>query len=41
VRIGPGAGLPVHRFPLADAAKAHAAVEHGVTGKVLIDVADL
>jgi NADPH2:quinone reductase len=41
VRIGPGAGLPVHRFPLADAAKAHAAVEQRVTGKVLIDVADL
>ena len=35
------AGLPVHHFPLADAAKAHAAVERGITGKVLIDVADL
>ena len=41
VRIGAEAGLPVHHFPLADAAKAHAAVEQGITGKVLIDVADL
>ena len=41
VRIGPAGGLPVHRFPLAEAAKAHAAVERGTTGKVLIDVADL
>jgi NADPH2:quinone reductase len=41
VRIGTEAGLPVHHFPLADAAKAHAAVEQGVTGKVVIDVADL
>jgi len=41
VRIGPGAGLPIHHFPLAEAAKAHAAVEQGVTGKVLIGVADL
>jgi len=41
VRIGAEGGLPVHHFPLADAAKAHAAVEHGITGKVLIDVADL
>jgi NADPH:quinone reductase len=32
------AGLPLHRFDLADAAAAHAAVEAGVVGKVLIDV---
>ena len=41
VTIGPEAGLPIHHFPLAEAAKAHAAVEQGATGKVLIDVADL
>jgi NADPH2:quinone reductase len=41
VRIGPGAGLPVHLFPLADTAKAHQAVENGVTGRSLITVADL
>lgn len=33
------AGLPLHRFPLERAAAAHAAVESGVVGKVLIDVA--
>jgi NADPH2:quinone reductase len=41
VKIGPLAGLPVHHFPLAEAAKAHAAVEQGAVGKVVIDVADL
>ena len=29
-------GLPVHTFPLADAAAAHEAAENGVTGKVVI-----
>jgi NADPH:quinone reductase len=36
--VGEEAGLPLHRFPLADAAAAHAAVEAGAVGKVLIDV---
>jgi NADPH2:quinone reductase len=38
LRIGEGAGLPVHHYPLDQAAAAHAAVEAGVVGKVLIDV---
>jgi NADPH2:quinone reductase len=37
--IGEEAGLPLHRFPLAETAAAHAAVESGVVGKVLVDVA--
>ncbi|MET1082336.1 MAG: NADPH:quinone reductase [Burkholderiales bacterium] len=37
--IGEAAGLPLHRFPLAQTADAHRAVEGGVVGKVLIDVA--
>jgi NADPH2:quinone reductase len=41
VRIGPEAGLPVHLFPLAEAAKAHEALEGSPTGRVLINVADL
>ncbi|MFF1920938.1 NADPH:quinone reductase [Streptomyces sp. NPDC058221] len=40
MRIGEDAGLPLHRFPLAETAKAHEAVEGGAVGKVLIDVAD-
>jgi NADPH2:quinone reductase len=40
VRIGEQAGVPVHHFGLADTAAAHAAVENGEVGKVLIDVAD-
>lgn len=36
--VGADAGLPLHRFPLERTADAHAAVEAGVTGKVLIDV---
>lgn len=36
--VGEDAGLPLVRFPLEQAADAHAAVEDGVTGKVLIDV---
>jgi NADPH:quinone reductase len=39
VRVGADAGLPLHHYPLEDAAAAHAAVENGVVGKVLIDVA--
>ena len=38
IGIGDEHGLPVHHFPLEDAAAAHAAVEDGVTGKVLFDV---
>lgn len=36
--VGEGAGLPIHRFPLERTADAHAAVEGGAVGKVLIDV---
>jgi NADPH2:quinone reductase len=35
-RVGEAAGLPIHRFRLEDAAAAHAAVEGGAVGKVLI-----
>ncbi|WP_116205634.1 NADPH:quinone reductase [Amycolatopsis circi] len=38
LRLGPDHGLPVHRFPLAETARAHEASEKGITGKVLIDV---
>jgi NADPH2:quinone reductase len=37
--VGEQAGLPLHRFPLERTADAHAAVEGGAVGKVLIDVA--
>jgi NADPH2:quinone reductase len=37
--VGEEAGLPLHRFPLDRTAAAHAAVEGGAVGKVLIDVA--
>ena len=40
IHVGRHAGLPLHHFPLHEAAAAHAAVERGVVGKVLIDVAD-
>jgi NADPH:quinone reductase len=36
--IGEDAGLPLHRFPLANTADAHQAVQDGAIGKVLIDV---
>jgi NADPH2:quinone reductase len=39
--VGEGAGLPLHRFPLERTAEAHDAVESGVVGKVLVDVAAL
>jgi NADPH:quinone reductase len=35
--VGEEAGLPLHRFPLEQTAEAHAAVEGGAVGKVLID----
>ena len=38
VAVGDASGMPLHHFPLADAAAAHAAVEASVVGKVLIDV---
>jgi NADPH2:quinone reductase len=38
VRVGDGAGLPLHHYSLEQAAEAHAAVENGAVGKVLIDV---
>jgi NADPH2:quinone reductase len=38
VRVGREAGLPLHVFPLEQAAEAHRAVQDGVVGKVLIDV---
>lgn len=37
--VGEDAGLPLHRFPLANTAEAHQAVQDGAVGKVLIDVA--
>ena len=36
--VGEPAGLPLHRFPLEQTSQAHAAVQSGVVGKVLIDV---
>ncbi len=36
--VGADAGLPLVRFPLAAAADAHAAVENGAVGKVLLDI---
>ncbi|MDQ1741810.1 MAG: NADPH:quinone reductase [Pseudonocardiales bacterium] len=38
IRIGDEAGLPLHRYTLAEAALAHAAVEKSAVGKVLIDL---
>jgi NADPH:quinone reductase len=38
LRAGEDAGLPLHRYPLERTADAHAAVEAGAVGKVLIDV---
>lgn len=40
LRVGEGAGLPLHRFPLEAIREAHAAVENGVTGKVLVDISE-
>ena len=39
LRVGAEHGLPITRFPLEQTAAAHDAVEDGVVGKVLIDVA--
>ena len=40
LRVGEEAGLPLHHFPLEQTAEAHAAVEAGAVGKVLVDVTD-
>ncbi|MEV4493312.1 NADPH:quinone reductase [Micromonospora coxensis] len=40
VRVGVEAGLPLHRYPLADTAAAHQAVEDSVVGKVLVSTAE-
>ncbi|QGN59223.1 NADPH:quinone reductase [Nostocoides sp. HKS02] len=39
LKVGESAGLPLHWFAFEDTAEAHAAVETGVVGKVLIEVA--
>jgi NADPH:quinone reductase len=41
VRVGREAGIPVHTFSLADTAKAHAELETGPTGRVVVHIADL
>ncbi|MGH7912421.1 MAG: NADPH:quinone reductase, partial [Candidatus Dormibacteraceae bacterium] len=38
IGVGAEAGLPLHRYPLERTAEAHAAVENGAVGKVLIDL---
>ncbi|MFD4611844.1 NADPH:quinone reductase [Streptomyces sp. NPDC058440] len=38
LRVGEQAGLPLHRFPIERVADAHAAVEQGAVGKVLIEL---
>jgi NADPH2:quinone reductase len=38
-RVGDDVGLPLHHYSLDQTADAHAAVENGTVGKVLIDVA--
>jgi NADPH2:quinone reductase len=37
-RVGAAAGVPLHCFPLARTADAHAAVEGGAVGRVLVEV---
>jgi NADPH2:quinone reductase len=39
LRVGADAGLPLHHYPLDQTAAAHDAVERGVVGKVLLDIA--
>ncbi|MEU5903971.1 NADPH:quinone reductase [Micromonospora sp. NPDC047527] len=41
IRVGADAGLPLHSYPLADAAAAHQAVEDSVVGKVQITTSDV
>jgi NADPH2:quinone reductase len=40
LRVGEAAGVPLHHFPLDQAAAAHDAVEAGAVGKVLLDIAE-
>jgi NADPH2:quinone reductase len=40
VGVGERHGVPLHRFPLDETAAAHAAVEAGAVGKVLVTIAD-
>ena len=40
VRVGEDVGLPLHVYPLAEAAAAHQAVQDGAVGKVLVDVTE-
>ena len=40
LRVGADAGLPIHRFALAETAAAHDAVENGAVGKVLVMVGE-
>lgn len=40
VRVGERAGLPLHIYPLEETPQAHAAVQDGAVGKVLIAVSD-
>jgi NADPH2:quinone reductase len=40
IRAGEHAGLPLHHFDLEHTAEAHAAVQDGAVGKVLIDIVD-
>lgn len=40
ISVGDDVGLPTHRFPLEHAADAHAAVEAGAVGKVLVTIDD-
>lgn len=40
LEVGEEYGLPLHRFPLAETAAAHRAVEDDMVGKVLIDVSE-
>ncbi|SFA55807.1 NADPH2:quinone reductase [Rhodococcoides kroppenstedtii] len=39
--VGEEHGLPLHRYTLDRTADAHAAVENGATGKVLVDIASI
>lgn len=40
IRVGDEAGLPLHHFSLDRAGDAHAAVQQGAVGKVLIDIVE-
>ncbi|GAA4728590.1 NADPH:quinone reductase [Phytohabitans rumicis] len=41
IRVGPEAGLPLHYYPLDETARAHAEVQAGAVGKVLILTSDV